>query len=415
MRGDQSAKIPSIMKIAYFDCIGGVSGDMILGALVDSGLSLETLNQKFRKLPIAGWDVVAKKVVKNGIAASSVEIVIKKQTELRKLEIIEALLKKSSLSKEEIEDSIKIFHRMGKVEANVHGTSMKNVHFHEIGAIDTIIDIVGAVCGLRLLGIKKVMVSPFPIGKAGPATLELLKGFLVFGIEEQEETVTPTGAAILTTLASSVIARSPESVEGRRGNLTWIPSCTIQSVGYGAGKSDFQNRPNVLRLIIGEQLEVYETSSKFGARNEALMLLETNIDDVNPQVYDYVMERMFKGGALDVWFTPIQMKKNRPAVTLSILCDIADDKKLSGIVFEEGLTLGIRRQLIDRTSLPRDIRTVKTKYGDIRVKIAKYKGKIVRAVPEYDDCKEIAKREKISIHTIIDSAREQFSIKKLSE
>lgn len=374
------------MKIAYFDCIGGASGDMILGALVDSGVPLSFLKDKFRKLHISGWDVKAKKVIKNDIAATSIDVAIKKQVTLRNLAIIKSLIKESSLLKDEIEDSINIFYRLGEAEAKVHGTTVENVHFHEIGAIDTIIDVVGAVCGLRLLGIERVMVSPFPIGKTGPATLELLKEFPVFGIEEQQETVTPTGAAILSTFAR----QARNSLE----MTTKISPCTIASIGYGAGKSDFKTRPNVLRVVIGE-------TSDSGVNSETLVLLETNIDDVNPQIYDYVMERLFKEGALDVWLTPIQMKKNRPAVTLSILCNIVDEKKLSGIVFEEGLTLGIRRQLIGRMSLPREIKTIKTKFGNIRVKKAKFEGKTVREIPEYEDCKKAAKKQSIPLQQVI--------------
>ncbi len=375
------------MKIAYFDCIGGASGDMILGALVDVGLPLDALRQKFRNLPISGWKLTAEKVIKNNISATSVEVEVKKQIELRNLQVIESLLKKSTLSKIEIEDSIKIFHRLAEAEAKVHGTTIENVHFHEIGAVDTIIDVVGAVCGLRLLGIDRAVTSPFPFGKVGPATLELIKDIPVYGVEEMKETVTPTGAAILSTLAQQ---------------FGVLPQCEIKTVGYGAGKSDFKTRPNVLRLIIGTTLEVYETSSGTGINTETLVLLETNIDDANPQIYDYASDRLFQEGALDVWLTPIQMKKNRPAVALSILCDLSSEKKLAGIVFEEGLTLGIRRQLIDRFSLPREIRTVKTKFGKIRVKVARYEGKIVRKVPEYEDCKNIAAQQKISIRVVME-------------
>jgi uncharacterized protein (TIGR00299 family) protein len=374
------------MKIGYFDCIGGASGDMILGALVDAGVSLSFLNGKFRKLPITGWSLKEKKIVKNGISAASVEVQIKKQIELRNLQTIESLLKKSLLPKVEIEDSIKIFRRLAEAEARVHGTTIESVHFHEIGAVDTIIDVVGAVCGLRLLGIEHVIVSPFPIGKVGPAAIELLKDFPVFGIEEQRETVTPTGAAILSTLATNVISRS------------FLPPCRIKTIGYGAGKSDFQSRPNVLRLVIGK-------TSDSRVNTEILALLETNIDDVNPQVYDYVGRRLFEEGALDVWMAPIQMKKNRPAVTLSILCRLTDEKELSGILFKEGLTLGIRRQLIDRASLPREIKTVKTKFGGIRVKMARYEEKIVRCVPEYEDCKKIAAEQSISIQEVMTMAK----------
>lgn len=358
---------------------------MILGSMVDVGLPVAVLKKELEKLPILGWRLNTKKVVKKDISSTSVEIHIEKQLELRNLQTIEPLIKKSSLSKADIDLSIKIFRRLAKAEAKVHGTTIDKVHFHEIGAVDTIIDVVGAVCGLRLLEIDRVVVSRFPIGKVGPATLELLKSFPVFGIEELKETVTPTGAAILSTVANEFGA---------------LPSSVVKEIGYGAGKLDFQTRPNVLRLMLVELNEELN--------GELLVLLETNIDDANPQIYDYVVERLFKNGALDVWLTPIQMKKNRPAVTLSVLCNLADERKLMGIVFEEGLTLGIRRQMIDRVSLPREIKIVKTKFGNIRVKVASYNGKIVRAAPEYDDCKKIATEKKISIQTVIDHARRAF-------
>lgn len=373
------------MKIGYFDCIGGASGDMILGSLIDVGLPIAVLKKELEKLPIQGWTLNVKKIVKKDISATSIEVHIKKQTELRNLQIIEPLIKKSSLPKIDIDLSIEIFRRLAEAEARVHGTTIESVHFHEIGAVDTIIDVVGAVCGLRLLGIERVIVSPFPIGKIGPAALELLKDFPIFGIEEQRETVTPTGAVILSTVAKE---------------FGVLPFCTIKKIGYGAGKSDFQTSPNVLRFMIGE--------SNGETNNELLVLLETNIDDMNPQIYDYVSDRLFEQDALDVWLIPIQMKKNRPAITLSILCRLAHEKKLAGILFEEGLTLGIRRQLVNRLSLLREIKIVKTKFGHIRVKVASYNGKIVRAVPEYDDCKKTAAEKKVSIQTVMDSVRDIF-------
>lgn len=375
------------MKIAYVDLIGGASGDMLLGALLDAGLPLEALRQKFRKLPVSGWTLDVKKITKQGIAATSVDVLIKKQVTLRNLQIIESLLKKSTLPKVEIEESIRIFRRLAKAEAKVHGTTIDTIHFHEIGAVDTMIDVVGAICGFRLLDVDRIGVSPFPIAHAGPATMELMKDYPSFGVNETHETVTPTGAAILTTMATSFAP---------------YPPMTVKRIGYGAGAHEL-NHPNVLRLVIGESNNANADTS-----TESLVLLETNIDDLNPQIYDYVSRRLFDAGALDVWITPVQMKKQRPGVLFSILCEIQKSEDLTSILFEEGVTLGVRRSTIERMSLPREIVTVRTRYGKVRVKIARFRGRIVRVSPEYDDCSNIAEIKKIPIQRVIETTMEAW-------
>lgn len=379
------------MKIGYFDCIGGASGDMILGSLIDAGLSKTALKKELAALPLIDWQLATSNVKKGQIIATQAVVKSRHHGRLRKLKDIHRLLDASSLPPTDIRTIKKIFRRLARAEARIHAKKIHDIQFHEVGAVDSIIDVVGTICGLRLMDISQVIVSSFPLGRGlihtshgslplpAPATVELLKNFSVYGIEEVGETVTPTAAAILSTLVSS-----PKL----------IPAGKIESVGYGAGTANFKSRPNLLRLIVFEE-------EKTGDNMELLTLLETNIDDVNPQVYDFVAERLFNAGALDVWLTPIQMKKNRPAVTLSILCQISAENKIMAILFQEGLTLGIRRRPVERISLTRQVKTVNTKFGKIRVKIAGYNQKIVRVTPEYDDCKKIAQKTGIPIGEVI--------------
>lgn len=376
------------MKIGYFDLLGGAAGDMILGSLIDAGLAVNSLKKELSALPLTGWGIDISKVKRGEITAIHVTVKTKKPEPQRTLKDISKILHSSRLPKPDIDAAAKIFRRLAKAEAKIHGNKINKVHFHEVGGIDAIIDIVGAVCGLRLMNIGKIIVSPFPIGLLpAPATVELLKDFLVYGISENKETVTPTAAAILTTLASS------EKL---------IPAAKIQSIGYGAGTADFKYRPNLLRLMVCKH---EENSNK----TELLTLLETNIDDANPQVYDFVSQRLFNEGALDVWLTPILMKKNRPAITLSILCQLSAENKMMEILFREGLTLGIRRQVIERISLAREIRTVNTKLGKIRVKAASYNHRVVRLFPEYEDCKKIAQEKGLPLGEVITEVQKQLS------
>lgn len=377
------------MKIGYFDLLGGAAGDMILGSLIDSGLPLNDLRKELSALPLTGWKIDVSKVKRGDITATYVTVKTKKPEHPRTLKDITKILNTGRLPKPDILAAEKIFRRLAKAEAKIHGAKINQVHFHQVGAVDAIIDIVGAVSGLRLMNIEKIIVSPFPIGLLPPpATVELLKDFSIYGISQTEETVTPTAAAILTTLASS------EKL---------IPESKIVSVGYGAGTAEFKSRPNLLRLMVCED-------KKSNNKTEILTLLETNIDDANPQVYDFVTEKLFNGGALDVWLTPILMKKNRPAVTLSILCQLSQEHAMMEILFQEGLTLGVRRRPVDRISLPRKIITVNTKFGKIRVKISLYKRRIVRSAPEYEDCKKISLQKGIPLGRVMAEVQKQLSV-----
>ena len=377
------------MKVAYWDCFAGASGDMILGALVDAGLSPDDLRERLSALHLPGWQLNIQRVVKHGLAATSVEVQTGSDHAERSLADIEALLARSTLPEADRSLALRIFRRLAEAEARVHGTSPESVHFHEVGAVDAIVDVVGAVSGLSLLGIERVYVSPLPLGRGfvraahgllplpGPAVVELLRGVPVTGVEAEGETVTPTGAAILTTLAASY--GSP-------------PAFTLRSVGYGAGRREAEY-PNVLRLLIGEMADEAET--------EWLVLLETNIDDLNPQVYDHLMNRLFGAGALDAWLTPVQMKKNRPGVLVSVLCQAAGEARLADILFRETTTLGLRRQTVERRRLPREIREVQTRYGAARVKVAFADGRVLRAAPEYEDCRRLAEANGVPLRQVL--------------
>ena len=383
------------MKIAYFDCISGASGDMILGALVDAGLSFERLQSDLALLGLDGYKLESQPVVKNGFKATKVDILVKDDVPERHLAEILAIVENSQLPGEIKGRATALFTRLAEVEAGIHGTSLDQVHLHELGGIDTMVDVVGAFLGLQSLGIEKVYASPLPLGRGfirgahgqiplpSPATLALLKGIPVVGTELNFELVTPTGTALLTALAESF---GP------------IPAMTLTAVGYGAGGRDLPI-PNVIRLLLGE---INLTSA---AVTETLVTLETNIDDLNPQVFDYLMERLFQNGALDVTLTPIQMKKNRPAVQFWVLCRPSQAAELEAILFAETSTLGVRRALVERHALERSFQTVETPYGPVQVKIAHLADGRTRPAPEYEDCKKLAQEMGVPLWEVFRAAQ----------
>ncbi|MHB9038698.1 MAG: nickel pincer cofactor biosynthesis protein LarC [Armatimonadota bacterium] len=393
------------MRIAYFDCFAGISGDMTLGALVDAGANFEKLKCELQKLGVKDYELYLSKVVQRGISATDIDVRIQHHQHDhhhgRSFTQIKQTIEQSGLPEGVKTRSVAIFKRLGEAEANIHGKNIDKIHFHEVGGVDAIVDIVGACICLDMLGIEKVYSSPIPTFHGtveiahgtfplpAPATIELLKDapWRELGIEG--EIVTPTGAAILAELSESF---GP------------MPAMTTRSIGYGAGKKDF-GIPNVLRVMIGEsEGAAFRDKGIPKQQHGEVAVLETNIDDLSPQIYEVVMERLFAAGALDVYLTPIQMKKNRPATLLSIICASEDITKMSDILFEETSTIGIRIDMRARMCLPREIVTVSTKFGEIKLKVARRNGEAINVQPEYEDCKSAAAKHGVPVKMVRDAA-----------
>ena len=382
------------MKIAYFDCFSGASGDMILGALLSCGLDIKSLNKGLDELGLAGFELAVREVIKKSIRSTHVDVVIDEaaRVESRRLSGIKSLIVNSQLSEKIKADALRVFQRLGEAEAGVHGVPVEEVHFHEVGAVDSIVDVVGSVIGLNILGVDKIVCGPMNVGGGfvktahgilpapAPATLELIKGLPIYSSGMHGELLTPTGAAILSTLSSEF------------GN---VPQMEIASIGYGAGKMDLES-PNVLRLVIGTSEETTETESP-----EQVAVIETNIDDMSPQLYDFVFEKALSGGALDVSLTTIQMKKNRPGVQLQIICPVSALSSLAELIFNETTSIGLRWRIENRMVTKRFIKNVETEFGASRVKVASWNGRIVNICPEYEDCKKLAAQRNLSIKRVV--------------
>ncbi len=382
-------------SIAYFDLIGGASGDMILGALLDAGLGIAALRAALDSLHLSGWSLETQRVTRRGIAATLAEVRVPgDQTERRARDLID-IVGASGLDEDVREKSARVLTRLAQVEAQIHNQRVEDVHLHELGGLDTIVDIVGAVAGLKLLGVEWTVVSPFPLARGkvqtqhgmfplpSPATVALLKDAPVVGVDGERETVTPTAAAILTTLA---------------GEFGALPRMALRVVGYGAGSRD-DAAPNVLRVLIGDS----ETTSN--AVIESVVLLETNIDDMNPQLYDHLMARLFAAGALDVTLTPLQMKKNRPGTLLRVFAPAERADALRAIILNETTTLGVREQIVQRYVLPRETVSVETEFGSLRAKIARRPNGDFTVTPEYDDCARAAREHRVPIQAVIDAVK----------
>ena len=381
------------MKIAYFDCHSGISGDMILGALVDAGVKLQTLRAGLASLGLKGYELKSKRVKRGLFGGTKVDVVLssKAHTHSRTFTDIEKLLKRSKLPKAVIEDSLEIFLRIGKAEAKVHRTKIDKVHFHEVGAVDSIVDIVGGVIGMQALNVSQVLASPLNTGEGtvdcahgvlpvpAPATLELLKGIPCYSSGIPYELTTPTGAAMIGFWAEAFQS---------------LPLMKIQKSGYGAGSHIIKDHANLLRIIVGEAE---------GAGSHKVVLVETNIDDMNPEFYDHIMDSLYSAGALDVYLTSIQMKKNRPAIKISVLAPPAKREAVSHILLTETSTFGIRFTEMDRIILDRQSIEVQTSYGKVTVKVGSLDGQVIHFSPEYENCKQIARKKKIPVKTVYDT------------
>jgi pyridinium-3,5-bisthiocarboxylic acid mononucleotide nickel chelatase len=452
------------MRIAYLECFSGMSGDMFLGALVDAGVAPQTLEETVTALNV-GARLEIYRVVRSGISAAKVDVYVDGEKDLpreeyweqqqhedehhhphtndhqhahehhghshpppgevsrakpalslakgvparhrhehshsRGLTEIRGIISAASISETAKKTAIRIFEALGRAEAKIHNTSLESVHFHEVGAVDALVDIVCAVVGAEALGVDEIICSPLNVGGGtvkcahgtfpvpAPATVELLAEAPVYSSGLQAELVTPTGAAIVKTLASRFAA---------------FPEMKIEKSGYGAGSRDFPGHPNVVRLTIGE------TVSNLAAKtaSETVTVLEANLDDLNPQVFGYVMDRLFEEGALDAFATPVQMKKNRPGMVLTILCKPEDASKLTQLIFTETTTLGVRRRDEMRQTLARRWESVNTPWGEVRIKIASMNGTVTNYAPEYEDCRRIAAERRVPLKRVMGEAVEAY-------
>ena len=388
------------MKIAYFDCFSGISGDMTVGALLDAGLKIETLEKELNKLGLSGYQLEVNKVVKKGISGTQFKVKIKEEGVERRFKDILDILEKSKLDEEIKKETEKIFFNIAQAESKIHRKDIDKIHFHEIGGLDSIIDIASAVIGIKTLGIEEIHSSALPVGRGfvkcahgvipvpAPATLELLKNIPIYSGGIESEMITPTGAGIIGTLAKSF---------GER------PLMKIERIGYGAGEKEF-TIPNLLRVSIGEKI-LKDENLKDGYVSDETVLIESNIDDMNPEFYDYIMEKLFFKGALDVFLTPIQMKKNRPAHMLSIIVFEQNLKEILEVLFSESTTLGVRIRETKRLRLAQKNFITETKYGKIRVKVGMFKGKIKNIAPEYEDCKKMAQQHQVPLKEVYEEAK----------
>jgi uncharacterized protein (TIGR00299 family) protein len=388
------------MRIAYFDCFSGISGDMFVSALLDAGLKIEILEKELNKLNLSGYQLEVNKVLKKGISASQFKVKIQEKGVERRFKDILNILEESKLDEEIKNEVKKIFFKIAEAESKIHQEDIEKIHFHEIGGLDSIIDISSAVIGIKALEIKEICSSPLPLGKGfvkcahgilplpAPATLELLKNIPTYSGGMESEMVTPTGAAIISTLTKDF---------GER------PLMKIEKIGYGAGEREF-SIPNLLRVSIGEKI-LSGSDLMDGYVHDEALLIETNIDDMNPEFYDYIMDKLFSQGALDVFLTPIQMKKNRPAQMFSIIVYEQNLKEILKVLFSESTTLGVRIKEVKRLKLTQQNFIAETKYGKIKVKVGIFKEDIKTIAPEYQDCHKIAQQYQVPLKEIYEEAK----------
>jgi uncharacterized protein (TIGR00299 family) protein len=386
------------VKIAYLDCFSGVSGDMLLGAMLDAGLGLDELRADLSGLSLGGFVLSAETVQRAGIAATHAVVDVSDEQPARTLEDVLRIVADAHLPEADKEKGAAIFRRLAEAEAKVHGETAEAVHLHDVAAVDAIVDVMGAVAGLRLLGAEKLYCSPLPLGSGevsgphgvlpvpAPATLELvaMAAAPIRSSDAPGELVTPTGAAIVTTLATFE-----------------RPEMTVERVGYGAGTRDPETRPNVLRLWLGASPE--------DRRTRPMLLVETNIDDMTPEMLAYVQARLLTAGAADAWLTPVTMKKGRAAVVLSVLCTEADEERIARLLLRETSTLGVRVRPVHRWEAEREVLEFESSLGAAAVKVKRLPGEPPRFAPEYEACRALAEatgRPIAEVYRIVQSEAE---------
>ncbi len=385
------------MKLCYLDCFSGISGDMLLGALVDAGLSPAALESELRKLDLKGWSLSTERVQRGGLTATKLDFKISETHHHRTWKKIRELIRASALAAPVQQRAELIFDRLAEAEAGVHGVAKDEVHFHEVGAMDSILDIVGASVAMEKLSIEKIVVSPLNLGSGSvktahgtlpvpaPATAALLKNAPVYSTGVAAELVTPTGAAVVAALAAEY---GP------------LPRMSVSAIGYGAGSRDLTEQANVLRVFLGERLE-----ESRAADEPTVSIIEANLDDMSPQLGGYFMEQALAAGALDVFYTPVQMKKNRPGVLLTVICPSERVDALSELVFQQTTTIGLRIYEAQRRVLAREFVAVETPHGSVRMKVARLNGRVLNAAPEYDDCQRLAREKSVPLKQVLADAQ----------
>jgi uncharacterized protein (TIGR00299 family) protein len=390
------------MKIAYLDCFSGVAGDMLLGALIDAGVPADALRAEIAKLNLDGVELKAERCVRKGITGTDVQVVTGHDHAHRHLSTIEKIIDGATLGQTVKERAKRIFRRLGEAEAAIHGIPIEKVHFHEVGAIDAIVDIVGACAGLEILGVERLYCSPLNLGSGtvkaahgvmpvpAPATAALVNGLPTYSDGPAVELTTPTGAAVVSTLAEGF---GP------------MPAMRISAVGYGAGDKEFPDRANMVRLVVGESSRAAEATEIF--------VIEANVDDMSPEWAGYVRQQLLEQGALDVTLTPVFMKKDRPGYQIQVLAKPDERDRLGDLLLAETTTIGIRYYPAQRRVLERSWKTVSTVYGEVRIKVASEGGVIRNFAPEFEDCKKLAETKKIPLKMVWQQAN--FEYLRLSE
>ncbi|MFQ5663868.1 MAG: nickel pincer cofactor biosynthesis protein LarC [Terriglobia bacterium] len=388
------------MKLCYLDCFSGISGDMFLGALVDAGLPAVTLESELRKLKLEAWTLAVERVQRGELTATKLDFKTSETHQQRTWKSIRELIRSSELSERVRERAETVFARLAEVEARIHGIAPDTVHFHEVGALDSVLDIVGASVALEALGTETLLASALNVGTGtvetahgtfpvpAPATAELLKGAPVYSSGVEGELVTPTGAALVATLAASY---GP------------LPRMTVSAVGYGAGRRDRKERPNVLRVFLGESAQ-----AAVSPEEPTVAVLEANLDDMSPLIGGYFMEEALGAGALDIFYTPVQMKKNRPGLVLTVICPPDRADALSELIFRQTTTIGLRLYHARRRVLERRFVTVETPLGPVRIKLATLNGRVLNAAPEYEDCRRLARENAVPLKQVLADAQFYF-------